>query len=306
MIFNLHKSSLVYDDYFDKQKDPVSEYYLYIISLIKLVIERNVDVKIDIIFSFVENLIISNEYIVINFNFEPTLIKQHDIYETVIDIGNIKNDDGKCYCVNMDRHDELKLADIVIDYSIPNIHNIIESKLYDDYCKKIIYLSPSVYKFNNDNFSNDNRKINFLTTFTLPDKPRRSHITNKFISYRHPILNLKECFDKDELEIHFKNTKILINIHQDEQLMTFEELRALPALQCGIIVISEYSALTELIPYKDLIIWTSYENIVNKAIEVLKNYHYYHNLIFKNKSKLQDLIDNDYIEIEKKILELVK
>ena len=77
-----------------------------------------------------------------------------------------------------------------------------------------------------------------------------------------------------------KKTKILINIHQTDHHDTIEELRILPAIQCGVIVISEISPLSELVHYHPYIIWTSYDTILDKANEVLENYDEYHKSIF--------------------------
>jgi hypothetical protein len=88
-----------------------------------------------------------------------------------------------------------------------------------------------------------------------------------------------------------KNTKILINIHQTPHHHTCEELRILPALECGVIVISERSPLNELIPYNNLIIWADYDDIIEKTKEVKENYDFFHNKIFskENMTLLSDL-----------------
>ena len=100
-------------------------------------------------------------------------------------------------------------------------------------------------------------------------------------------LNVNNCFIKNDLQNLYKNTKILINIHQTEHHHTFEELRVLPALQCGVIVISENSPLSELVPYNDYIIWTSYDKILEKTIEIINNYDYFHDLIWKIKTSIE-------------------
>ena len=105
----------------------------------------------------------------------------------------------------------------------------------------------------------------------------------------------------------YLNTKILINIHQTDDHHTFEELRVISALQCGVIVIAEHSALNHLIPYNHLIIWSSYENIVEKTKEVLENYDEYHEKIFgnNNASILNELHDMNLKTLEEKILSCV-
>ena len=82
--------------------------------------------------------------------------------------------------------------------------------------------------------------------------------------------NTNNCFDKIKLQELYQNTKILINIHQTPYHDTFEELRCLPALQNGVIVVSEKSPLSHLVSYNELIIWTDYDNIINKTKGIRK------------------------------------
>jgi hypothetical protein len=93
----------------------------------------------------------------------------------------------------------------------------------------------------------------------------------------------------------------LINIHRSDDENTFEELRVLPALMNKVLVISEISPLTELIPYNPLIIWATYENIVEKTKEVLENYEEYFNKIFtrENINVLNDLNNVNKMNISK-------
>jgi len=70
----------------------------------------------------------------------------------------------------------------------------------------------------------------------------------------------------------------------------------LPALECGVIVISEKSPLNELIPYNDLIIWANYEDIIQITKEVINNYDFFHDKIFsiKNINKIYNLQKTNY------------
>jgi hypothetical protein len=87
----------------------------------------------------------------------------------------------------------------------------------------------------------------------------------------------------------YKNSKVLVNVHQTDHHHTFEELRVLPALLNGVIVVSEDVPLKEKIPYSDYIVWASYDNIAQTVKDVSNNYEYYFNKIFTN-SKLMECI----------------
>jgi hypothetical protein len=90
-------------------------------------------------------------------------------------------------------------------------------------------------------------------------------------------------------------------MHQNDDYNTFEELRILPALQNGVIVICENSPLSEMIPYNDYIIWSKYENILDKVNEVINKYDYYHDFIFykEKKHKLDDFNNINYDNLNK-------
>jgi hypothetical protein len=97
-----------------------------------------------------------------------------------------------------------------------------------------------------------------------------------------PLLNINHSYSLESDLNLYKNTKILINVHATDYDLTFEELRCLPALLCGVLVISEDSPLKEFIPYKDFIIWAPIDGIIEKTKQVLNNYETYYNAIFIN------------------------
>ena len=136
-------------------------------------------------------------------------------------------------------------------------------------------------------YSNKNNRFNeTLTTFIRPTEPRRNQLLATLAALGFDHKNINNCFDTVALRELYCNTKILINIHQTLHHHTFEELRVLPALLCGVLVISEEIPLKSLIPYKDYIIWSSYEKIAEKVIEVSENYEFYHDMIFGGSNEL--------------------
>ena len=85
-----------------------------------------------------------------------------------------------------------------------------------------------------------------------------------------PTENINNVFSNiDEI---YGDTKILLNIHQTDHHHTVEELRILPALLCGAVVISEVSPLTNKLWYDEHIIWAKIEDMPDLAAWVLQNY----------------------------------
>lgn len=126
---------------------------------------------------------------------------------------------------------------IFVQYSIPNIENIRRSHLYPLLSSHLLYVPALLYPCGVYSKSAD-RKISVLSTFLIPGNVgRRSDLLNKL---GDQILNVNDVFEWKKTQALYSDTKILVNVHQTNDWQTFEELRVLPALLCGVVVISEY------------------------------------------------------------------
>lgn len=174
-------------------------------------------------------------------------------------------------------------ADMIIDYSLSNLGALEVSQLggiFETYLRKAVYVSPTLY--DHVLYHQGNRTLDVLTSFTSSSlqEPRRHHLVNQ-LSDRFPeYRNVCDKFTARSMRDILLGTKVIVNIHQTDHHHTFEELRVLPALQCGVIVVSEYAALIEAIPYRDMIVWANYEDIVDRVQHVLDHYEMYHSQIF--------------------------
>lgn len=157
--------------------------------------------------------------------------------------------------------------DCIFEYSNANINFLSKFNELITYINKNIYIPPLIY--DEYSISNTNNRINNFITIQNWSK-RRGDFFNKF---NHD--NITNTFDKNLIRESLNNYKILINIHQIDEHLTFEELRVLPALCTGILVISEDIPFKEYIPYHNHIIWSSYENLEKTCKDVLNNYEYY-------------------------------
>jgi hypothetical protein len=305
MIYKIKDSLLFYDDNIESY---VIDYYNYIFELIvKFINEEKINLHIIVgnqkinLNSYNNNF--SNNLVKISINFEHTLVKKDGRDTFNSPLGNIKTIEGDEYLVRIVNFDENVKSDIIIDYSVPNIKNILESGLFNEYSKKVIYIAPLLYE---EKYEKKNREINCLTTFININEPRRKNLINNIKNINLSHININNCFDKNELKKLYLNTKVMINIHQTEHHHTFEELRVLPALLCGIIVICEDSPLKESIPYNEFLIWSTYDNILEKTTEVLNNYDFYYNKIFGNTSTLKQtflsLKEQNYNNLKKRFI----
>lgn len=295
MLYNVNNSFF----YYDKPIYFINDYYYSIVNLIIKILEsHNLNINITLCHNY--NFNNNNKTIKIDINYEHTLVKKEgrDI-PLGTPVGEINEIDCivNKYLVRICNYNKLIQSNIIIDYTNPNIYNVKSCELYKSFSEKHIYISPSIYE---PYFTKENRNITSLTTFINILEPRRNALLKKLdneIIHK----NINDCFEKNKLQDILKNTKILINIHQTPHHNSFEELRVLPALECGVIVISEISPLSETVPYHNLIIWTKYENIIDVVKEVIQNYDYYYDKIFsiEHKNIIDSLSSHNYDILEK-------
>tara|TARA_R110000824_G_scaffold791_1_gene4817 strand:+ start:5699 stop:6619 length:921 start_codon:yes stop_codon:yes gene_type:complete len=256
----------------------ISEYYAYCLKLIKNKL-LEVHNPINIIFGNLDATFNNSSKILkMDIQYEHTLVKEGGRDVGTKFFSNTPTDDGELYLVRIDRFDYFNSLDVILEYSIPNIVNISESGHFDEFSKKLINIAPLIYtpKFNNEN------KNNTITLFTPHRCPRRSEFYNNVRAKGIDCTNVDGCFTSLDIMSRYETTKILVNVHQTDHHHTFEELRVLPALSRGVIVISEDVPLKENIPYGEHIVWADYDNLCDTIIDVQNNYEEYYKKIFNN------------------------
>ena len=301
MLFSIYNSYL----YYENIHFCVNTYFNSIVKIIKKILENNPDMNVNIWLchgvDFSDDIFNnSNKLIKISLNCEHTIVKKGGRDTDNVAVGNIMDDNDDNYLVRIVDVDKLSDSNIILEYSEPNIFNITNS-VFNYLKNKLLYISPSLYNFNNNLHT---RNINVLTTFINTAEPRRSKLIENINANHLEYININNCFDLDSLYNVYINTKILINIHQTDHHHTFEELRVLPALESGVLVISEISPLNKLIPYNNLIIWSTYDDIISKTKDVLDNYDEYYKKIFTNENIeiLTNLKQSNYDSLQQKIL----
>jgi len=211
----------------------------------------------------------------LDFQYEHTIVKKNDSYQH-----------------NIHRYDYLSKLDCVFEYTETNIKFLSTFVELSEYVKKNIYIPPLIYQ--DTPFSDTNLRILDFTTLQSWSK-RRAEFYNK---KKHN--NIDGSFDKIYLRENLDKFKILLNIHQIEEHRSFEELRVLPALSTGILVISENVPFEESIPYSKHIIWTPYEKIEETLDNVLNNYEYYRTeKLTELSNTLQEIKETSYNKILK-------
>ena len=215
------------------------------------------------------------------------------------------NRDGSFYAVEstvckLPRHD------IIVQYSMPNIQNFkLSNQFSADLLEKLIYIPSLEYEYNPYHLD---RAITPITTFIRPEVPRRHSIIQGLEAKGIRVENHNQILSRDRMKEIYDASAVLLNIHQTPYHHALEELRILPALMRGVIVISEVSPLTETIPYSSFIVWSTINDLPATVTDVVTNYETYFDRFFGPGSKLPCILtamwSNAYRDLEKRVLKL--
>jgi hypothetical protein len=280
---NVKSSKICYDDEPSKH---IKEYYNYCYKLLKKKLYE-IDEPINIIFGpYNYNFNDGVTVIKVDIQCEHTLVKDGGRSVTNKVFGKIPTGSGDFYLVRIDKFEYFNSLDVILEYSIPNIINVSKSDQLNDFSYKMINIAPLLYDLNFDNTN----KTDIITLFTnnVSDRRNKFLFDIKNMGINH--INVDNCYSTNDIINTYNKTKILINVHQTDHHHTFEELRVLPALSRGVIIISESVPLKDEIPYGDYIIWSEYDDLINTIIDVQNNYEEYYNKLFN--FELNELLFN--------------
>lgn len=206
----------------------------------------------------------------IGLQYEHTLVRTGGRDSADAPHGLINLVDGtETYLVRIAEWTELRQMDIVIEYSRANAWNVASSGRFDDYARRQIVIAPVLGQID---FHSPERPRELISLFADPEQSRRRALLDEATRRGLPLRNIQGIFALSGLRRLYRQTRILINIHQTDHHHTFEELRVLPALMCGVIVISESSPLRTHIPYHEFIVWADYADLLAVAAEVRAHY----------------------------------
>jgi hypothetical protein len=188
------------------------------------------------------------------------------------------------YLIRIAELDRLGSADIIFDYSRINLFNIHSSPSLKDYLQKSFCISPALYPI----FTSANGRHGVITLFGNPDISRRKLFLKDLERQRVSSENIRGVyFGIDKI---YRKTKIVINIRQTDEYETLEELRVLPALRSGAIVVCELAPYVEKTAYSKFIIWGSLQELPSLIAEVENNYDEIHQRIFGDGSESSSFV----------------
>lgn len=176
----------------------------------------------------------------------------------------------------------------IIDYSEENIPYF--KKIY-----KNIYLIPPIFN-NNDNIGNELKDIDILSL--INNKYREDILKNLVLDKKYNSLFINNIYN-DERDNIYKRSKIYLNIHSSNNHKTMELIRIINLLCNKVIILSQKSICEELLFIKKYIIICNEDDLINEYLNnILENYSYYYDKIYKSKdafdfNKYKEYFDNN-------------
>ena len=254
----------------------IKDYYFYIYCLLKsnlTVVNKRCIVLYD--FSLPQLLKKIFPIFEISLQIEHTLVKPGGRESNLAKRGElpIPNSDDY-YLIRIDNLKKQLSANFIFEYSRINYYNIRSDPNFKHFFKKMYCISPTLYPINT---VIDGRK-GVITVFGNPNEARRKTFLEALAKQKILSRNIQNVYS--DIDVIYRDIKIMINIRQTDHHDTLEELRVLPALRSGVIVICESAPFAEKTWYSKFIIWGALADLPKIVMDVEKNYNDYHNLIF--------------------------
>jgi len=176
-------------------------------------------------------------------------------------------------------------ASWIVEYSAANRANLLDSDFAPFYAEKVLYVAPLLGKFRQDSLPRDVATVN--TMFGSPDKGRRAAFLERAAEQGIKVGNLRGF---PTIQQALESTAVLVNIRQKEYFQTLEELRVLPALLEGVLVVTEDSPYLDSVPYFEHVIRSSSSDIMETLKRAASRYEKSHNECFGG-SKFTEVLE---------------
>ena len=181
------------------------------------------------------------------------------------------------YLVRLQDAERLAQADAIVEYSQPNFQHLHGSGHWPELASRLHYIAPLIHPLAAAQ-TKDGREFAVVTLFGNPNEPRRKALLEALTHWNPACRNIRGRFS-DVREV-YRTVRILVNVRQTEHHHTLEELRVLPALLSGVVVVCEDVPLRELVPYHPFIVWAPVGAVVDTVRHVHENYDAYFQQIF--------------------------
>ncbi|MDC8014615.1 hypothetical protein [Tahibacter soli] len=256
----------------------VREYYAHVVGLFRRALAER-DAAVNLVFGDLPaDFGNANPVRRIDLQWEHTLVKPGGRDSDGAPVGDVPLMDGAGrYLARVANRAHLETCDAIVDYSRANVENLRRAGGFEAYLAKTIVVAPLLYDIDT---TQGRRRRDAITLFADLSQTRRRAFLDAARAARLPLANVNGIYGGDALRALYRDTRVLVNVHQTGEHHTFEELRVLPALLCGAVVVSEDVPLRETIPYHAFVVWARYGELADTVRAVLADDAAYRERIF--------------------------
>lgn len=158
-----------------------------------------------------------------------------------------------------------------------------QTEIIRDTCDQVCYLPYQITKYETLQLNTlilQTEKLYDVAFCSTNKSKKRLLIYNQLINSGIKVIDVYGW--KNNRDQKIAQAKILVNIHFDNDYRIFEHLRCDRWILSGMLVVTEQSDSDDMLDCRDLIVISTFDTIVDKIIDVVKNYdHYYTDYLYK-------------------------
>jgi hypothetical protein len=163
----------------------------------------------------------------------------------------------------------------VVDYSALNIERLTDLPELKSHSAKFCAVAPLLGKYSNSREPRNN--VTVASMYGSPERGRRGRMNSMLTEAGIKVHNIHNF---EDYEIAFRDVAILLNFRQVEHFSTPEELRILPALLQGVLVIAEDTPFARQSLCADFLVFAEVSKLASVITDLRSNYSRYWTEIF--------------------------
>lgn len=166
-------------------------------------------------------------------------------------------------------------ASAVVDYSALNIERLSALPELTSHSGKFCTIAPLLGNYSAN--KKPRKDVTVASMYGSPGRGRRGRMNSMLNKAGIKVLNIHNF---EDYEVAFRDVAILLNFRQVEHFSTPEELRILPALLQGVLVIVEDTPFARQSLCADFLVFADVSELATRIKDVQSNYSRYWNEIF--------------------------
>jgi hypothetical protein len=188
--------------------------------------------------------------------------------------------------------------DVIVEYNQPNIENMRMSGYFAHVLPRVVYIPPLFFDefqpglHQNTTVGPRRRTSPYIEVLALMSNvsPRRKAAIERMRDLGLNVSVISNITGRIALSRLLLRTMVLVDMRLKADYQTVNELRLLPALQRGVVVVSETTPLLDSVAWRDYILWTHYDHLAVTVWEAVTNYDHHWATLYGTSSLLPQVL----------------